>query len=70
LRSQNFTFESFAQENTPKKLKSKKTGVKTRKKNVEMVKMHDFSSLGVQISRFCANPAKFCAVVRLHDCMF
>ena len=32
-----------------------------------MVKLHDFSSLVVQISRFCTNSAKFCAVARLHD---
>ena len=38
--------------------------VKTVKKHVKMVKMHDFSSLGVQISRFCANSAKCCAVPR------
>ena len=29
--------------------------------------MHEFFSLGVQISRFCANSAKFCAVARPCD---
>ena len=36
-------------------------------KHVKIVKMHEFFSLGVQISRFCANSAKFCAVARPCD---
>ena len=32
-----------------------------------MIKMHEFSSFGVQVSGFCANSAKFCAVAQLHS---
>ena len=38
-----------------------------QKKHVKIIKMHNFSSLGVHISRFRKNSAKFCAVARLHD---
>ena len=38
-----------------------------KKIHVKIIKMHDFSSLSVLISRFCANSANFCAVARLHN---
>ena len=48
----------IAQENAPKNPLSHIKGAKTCKNG----KMKEFSSLGVHISRFCANSAKFCAV--------
>ena len=41
--------------------------VKRGKKTVKMFKIHDFSSLGLHIPRFCENSAKLCAVARPHD---
>ena len=38
-----------------------------KKRHVKMVKMPESSSLGVHISRNCANSAKFCAVARLQN---
>ena len=52
-----------------KKLQKKKKlkDVKTLQKHVKMVKMHDFSNLGVHISRFCANSGIICPVAQPHD---
>ena len=47
--------------------KSHKSEKKTGNKNVKIVKMYYFSSLGVDISIFCANSATFCTVSRLYD---
>ena len=40
----------------------------TGSKHVKMVEKHDFSGLVVNITRFCANSAKFCVVTQPHDC--
>ena len=36
-------------------------------KNVEMVEIHDFSTLGEDILRFCPNSVKFCEVAQVWD---
>ena len=59
----NITFEIFAQENALKIPKSPiKYFLKTFKKYVTIVQMHDFSSFGKHISRIFANSVKFCGV--------
>ena len=58
MRGQNLTFTKIVQENARKILE---------KSHVKIVKMHEFSSLGVNISKFSANSAKFCAVTRPCD---
>ena len=62
MRNQNLTFKNFTQEDAQHI--SKKGLKKYKKKHVKMFKIHDFSSLGLHISRSCANSAKYCAVKR------
>ena len=47
--------------------KSHKKVANTCKQPVKIANIFDFSSLGVHISRFCANSAKFSAVARPDD---
>ena len=37
------------------------------KKRENVVKLYELSSLGVHISGFCTNSAKFCAVAQPHN---
>ena len=69
LRSQNLTINKVEQEMGKTDLESQTNGVKTYKQIPKNGKNHEFSSLGVHISRFGANSPKFWGVAhpQSHD---
>ena len=63
----NLSFWQICAKKCPRRQKQVHKRCKIKIKNVKIVKMYDYSSLGVQIWRYCPNSSKFCAVARLHD---
>ena len=69
IRHSQHCFWKFCSRKCQKYLKSCIKYVQTRKKKHVIItrKKYDFSSSGVNISRFWANSEKFCTLARLHD---
>ena len=61
------TAVTILRKNMLKNYRKKIERCKNIAKTCKMVKMHDFSNLGVHISRFCANLGIICAVAQPHD---